>query len=147
MNAPRVIPIDLDAIGAELRTPSGSPRHHTPDFETRLPQTQRREEPFLPAPRAGAHDLGAMTAEAVLKQHEAAAQAVVDMGKQVTERIATLEAALRECHQDMELIAKAANTIREKGEKVAQQVAEAGQLSVDIRAVCSEFVKKVGAGT
>jgi uncharacterized protein YfcZ (UPF0381/DUF406 family) len=93
--------------------------------------------------RATADDLGRMSAQAVLAQYEAAAKSVESMGDEVKVRVAKLEAALQECDADMQLLAEAANAIREKGKLVYIQIDEASDVSKDIRAACAEFRKKI----
>jgi len=90
------------------------------------------------------HDLGRMTAEAVMTQYESAAKAVEEMGQSVKDRVHKLEAAMIECDKDMKLIEEAAKAIREKGNLVQVQIEEVSSLSSDIRAACEEFKKKVG---
>lgn len=90
-------------------------------------------------------DIGRLSAEAVLSQYEAAAQAVEGMGGEIKDRIKRLEEALVEADKDMKLVAEAAAAIREKGKLVYAQIEEASGLSKDIRDACADFRKKVGA--
>jgi len=92
----------------------------------------------------GAADLGRLSAEAVMASYEAAAKAVENMGEEVKTRIKRLEASLRECDEDLKLVAEAAAHIRDKGNHVQAQIDEAAHLSNEIRTVCREFSKKVG---
>ena len=90
------------------------------------------------------NDLGKMSGEAIMAQYEAAATAVEDMGNEVKERIAQLEAAMEECHKDMRLITEAAVFIREKGAAMRAQIEKASEVSNDIRNAVDEFKRKVG---
>jgi transposase-like protein len=90
-------------------------------------------------------DIGRLSAEAVLTQYEATAKAVETMGTEVKDRIAKLEAAMREADEALKLVAEAAHSIRERGKLVQVQIEEATQLSKEIRDTCAEFRRKVGA--
>jgi hypothetical protein len=101
-----------------------------------------RLEDAMHLPAAEAHDLGRLSAEAVLKQYETAAHNVEEMGAAVKERIAALTAALAECDADMRLIGEAANAIREKGKHAYAHIEHTAAVSREIRAICSEFQRK-----
>lgn len=89
-------------------------------------------------------DLGRLSAEAVQAQYELAAKAVEELGGEVKSRITKLEDALRECNDDLKLLADAAAHIREKGKLVYAQIDEASTLSSEIRERVSEFQTKLG---
>jgi uncharacterized coiled-coil DUF342 family protein len=87
--------------------------------------------------------LATASAEAAMAQYEAAAKAVESMGKDVTDRITKLQAALDECTRDLKLISDAANAVRDKGKAVREAIEEANSLSKGIRDTCDDFRKKV----
>jgi hypothetical protein len=97
----------------------------------------------LPAPitlpgAPAVENIGRVPPEAVQTQFENAAKSVEEMGIAAKERIAKLEAALRECDADMKLITETATAIREKGKLIYTQIEE-----VNIRSACADFKKKV----
>lgn len=114
------------------------------DMETELGQLLKRAAPPVTLP-AIKTDLGRMSGEAIMAQYEAAARSVEEMGEDVKERIAKLEAAMVECHNDMRLVTEAAVFIREKGKHVQALIEEASAVSNDIRSAVVEFKRKVGA--
>jgi septal ring factor EnvC (AmiA/AmiB activator) len=95
----------------------------------------------LPKP---SDDLGRMSGEAIMAQYEAAAKSVEEMGENVKDRTAKLEAALADCDADMKLIREAATFIREKGKHVQAQIEAASAASNEIRSAVVEFKRKVG---
>lgn len=117
------------------------------DMEHELGQllkTASASQPLVPMVKR-VDDLGKMSGEAIMAQYEAAARSVEDMGEEVKDRIAKLEAAMEECHKDMRLITEAAVFIREKGIAVQAQIEKASAVSNDIRSAVNEFKRKVGA--
>ena len=124
-------------------------RTHLPpiDLEHDLEQILQRPTPLpVVMPSVGnVGELGRMSAEAVLTQYEAAAKSVEEMGEDVKQRIVKLEAALAECHKDMQIIGECAQMIRDKGKLVQAQIEEASAVSADIRQACVEFKRKMGA--
>ena len=124
---------------------------HTPadiDMEHELGQllqTASVAPQSLPPMVKKVDDLGKMSGEAIMAQYEAAARSVEEMGEEVKERIAKLEAAMLECHKDMRLITEAAVFIREKGMAMQAQIEKASAVSHDIRTAVDEFKRKMGA--
>ena len=92
-------------------------------------------------------DIGRLSADAVKEQYERAAQAVEEMGKAVTERIARLEAALRNCDADMKILEDAAVAIREKGNLVYAEIEHTNAVSNEIRDICRTISAKLGVTT
>lgn len=92
-----------------------------------------------------AADLGRMSAEAVLTQYKAAADAFAAMGDEIKTRVERLQGALNECDADMNLLAEGAKAIMEKGKRAALLVEEHSQMSRDLRAGVAELMKKIGA--
>lgn len=113
------------------------------EIEAALHSTPLPKPVLMPAPTT-TPDIGRMSAEAVLAQYEVAAKSVEEMGHDVKDRIAKLEAALAECDKDMKIINECAQMIRDKGKMVQAQIEEASALSHDIREACVEFKRKVG---
>lgn len=93
-----------------------------------------------------ARDLGVLSAEAVLMQYEAAAKSFEELGVEIKDRIAKLQAMLMECDHDLKLIADGAEAIREKGKMAHAQIAEACQVSSQIRSACDAFSRNLAGG-
>ena len=88
-------------------------------------------------------DIGKLSAEAVLKQYEQTAKDVEELGVTVKEWIAKLEAILKDCHEDLDLISKAAQHVRSKGDAIYAVIDQATQVSKMIRDTCTDFTNKV----
>jgi ribonuclease HII len=96
------------------------------------------ERGVKPAP-----DIGKLSAEAVLKQYDQTAKDVEELGTTVKEWIAKLEAILKDCHEDLDLISKAAQHVRTKGDAIYAVIDQATQVSKMIRDTCADFTTKV----
>jgi DNA-directed RNA polymerase len=122
----------LDQLTADLSTVATVSTVHPLD----------RPVPYPPKPE----DIGRLTAEAVQKQYEEAAKAVEEMGKVVKERIQRLEQCLRECDNDLKVIAEMAQAIVEKGSHVAAEIEHTNSVAADIRAACNNFQQMIMGG-
>lgn len=109
------------------------------NFEREIGGLLKGRQPPPPAPQ----DIGRLSAEAVLKQWEETAKAFESLGVEVKERAAKLEAALRDCDQDLELLAQAAQKIRSKGEALHDLIAEASSTSNILRDLVADANGKV----
>lgn len=109
------------------------------------PFIPRKHQPPEPSPMATPKpdDLGRMTAEAALKQHEVTAEAIEAMGNELRDRINKLNTAMGDCDLVLKEVAETANAIRDRGKHVHAQIDEAMSLAKAIRDACAEFRKKV----
>lgn len=87
--------------------------------------------------------VGRMSGEAVMVQYEHAAKEIEALGEVLKALIAKLEEVLKQCDEDMILIAETAATIRDKGNAHRAQIEHTVALSNNIRTVCREFREKV----
>ncbi len=84
-------------------------------------------------------DLAEISADAVEKQHALAAQAIESMGTEVLQRVVWLQGALDDCHNSLQLLARAADTIRDQGKSARAQIEEINALNANIRKMCDDF--------
>jgi ferritin-like metal-binding protein YciE len=97
-------------------------------------------------PASKVENIGRLSAEAVQKQYEAAAEEVKTMGVVIKERIQRLEQCLQECDNDLKVISEMSQAIVEKGQHVAAEIEHTNAVANDIRTACADFQKKVGGG-
>jgi hypothetical protein len=107
------------------------------------PFVPRRHQPPEPSPMRPQDDIGRMSAEAALKQHEVTAEAIEAMGNELRDRINKLNTAMGDCDLVLKEVAETANAIRDRGKHVHAQIDEAMSLAKAIRDACAEFRKKV----
>ena len=97
----------------------------------------------LPAVNMTGDDIGKLSADAVQEQYKMAAKSVEDMGEEIQSRIRALEAAMRECDEDMKLLKEAADAIREKGKHAHAEIERTSAVSKDIRDVVAQIKTKL----
>jgi hypothetical protein len=122
-------PVDLDAL-ARVVTAS--------DFDQQPPAMTPTTVIQSPAP-----DIGKLSADAVLEQYKMAAQSVEAMGDEVQKRIRALEAAMKECDDDMKLLKDAAEAIMEKGKHAHAEIERTTAVSKDIREIVAAIKTKL----
>jgi chromosome segregation ATPase len=114
--------VDLDALADAINNDLA-----------KLPQVT-----LQPAP-----DIGKLSADAVLEQYKMAAKSIEAMGEEVQERIRALEAAMRECDEDMKLLKEAADAVREKGKHAHAEIERTAAVSKDIREIVTAIKAKL----
>jgi hypothetical protein len=136
-------PVDLDALENDVSNLLQLDGHNvTPNMIRRaahlepLPQQQELHQQVH-------HDLGKLSADAVLEQYEQAAKAVASMGDEVQTRVRSLKSMLEECDNDMKLLEEAAIAIKEKGKLAHAEIERTSAVSKDIRAVVADVMKKI----
>jgi uncharacterized coiled-coil DUF342 family protein len=117
-------------------TPLPVRRPHPDDVERVLDRVHQ------PVPNT-LEDLGRMAGEAVLTQFDAVAKATEEMGRDVRQRIASLEAALVEADRDLKMIEEAAHVVRDKGKMVQAQVEQSAALSRELRETLAKVTKRL----
>jgi uncharacterized coiled-coil DUF342 family protein len=123
MNRPT--PVDLHALEKDISSP-------LPTVQIK-PAQQMQTEP----------DIGKLSADAVLEQYNMAAQSVEAMGEEVQKRIRALEAAMKECDDDMKLLKEAADSIKEKGRHAHAEIERTSAVSKDIREIVAAIKAKL----
>ena len=108
-----------------------------------LSELEQEMNEFIGSQEDEPGDLGALSAQAVLMQYEAAAKSFEELGVEIKDRIGKLQAMLKECDSDLKLIAEGAKAIREKGKLAHAQIAEACLVSSQIRSTCEAFGKSL----
>jgi hypothetical protein len=88
-------------------------------------------------------DLGRMSAEAVQKQYDAAAEAFTRLGEDVRRTADQLQDALDECEADLKLLEEGAKAIMDKGKTHALRVQRASQKSQALRAGVTDLLKHI----
>ncbi len=111
----------------------------------------RNEAEFAPKPplpeyvqhAPNVSQLGRMTAEAVIKEWEAASKAIEEMGEQLTASAKKLEAALADVDDVMKALAETAQEHRERGKRIFQEVEAHSMLTDEVRSTCKAMREKL----
>ena len=93
----------------------------------------------------GATEIGKLSAEAVVREYEAAAQEIESMGAELVERAKQCEAMTRDALAVTEELKDTAKRYREEAKRVFIQIEECSQISAEVRKTCIELKEKISA--
>jgi uncharacterized protein YukE len=144
--------IDLESeIEAEFRK---RPPVHEPRPVTFAPP--RGREPIVSMPhttsmpdyvehREGATEIGKLTAEAIVREYEAAAKDIEAMGAELIERVKQCEAMTRDALAVTEEMRETAMRYREEAKRIFVQIEDCSQMTAEVRKTCTELKEKIAA--
>jgi chromatin segregation and condensation protein Rec8/ScpA/Scc1 (kleisin family) len=138
--------IDLEReIEAEVRN---RPPVHEPRPDNLTPPTVRA--PTLSIPdyvehREGATEIGKLTAEAVVREYEAAAKDIEEMGVELIERVKQCEAMTRDALAVTEEMKETAARYREEAKRIFLQIEDCSLMTAEVRKTCAELKERIGA--
>jgi len=131
------------AIEAELRK---RPPVHEPRPANVAPPSV--SAPALAMPdyvehREGATEIGKLSAEAVVREYEAAAKEIETMGAELIERVRQCEAMTRDALAVNEELKETANRYREEAKRVFLQIENCSLVTAEVRKTCIELKDKL----
>ena len=91
----------------------------------------------------GATEIGKLSAEAVVREYEAAAKEIETLGAEVIERVRQCEAMTRDALAVTEELKDTAKRYREEAKRVFLQIEECSQISAEVRKTCIELREKI----
>jgi hypothetical protein len=93
--------------------------------------------------RDGATELGRLSAEAVVREYEAAAKAIESLGLKLVEQVRFCEAMCRELLAVIEELKETAGHHREEAKRIFLHIESCSQMAADVRRVCADLKSKV----
>jgi hypothetical protein len=93
--------------------------------------------------RDGVSRVGALSAEAVVKEYEAAAVAVEAMGTELKARIAKLEATKADAVTALDEIKETAERYRDEGKRIFLQIEDCALTLAEVRGTCDALKTKI----
>ena len=144
--------IDLEGeIEAEFRR---SPPLHEPRPVNFVPP--RRHVPVEPMPEAtsmpdyvehreGATEIGKLTAEAIVREYEAAAKDIESMGAELIERVKQCEEMTRNALAVTQEMRETAARYREEAKRIFVQIEDCSQMTAEVRKTCTELKERIAA--
>ena len=138
--------IDLEReIAAELRN---RPPVHEPDPVSFAPPMLRA--PTLSMPdyvehREGATEIGKLTAEAIVREYEAAAKDIEAMGAELIERVKQCEAMTRDALAVTQEMKETAMRYREEAKRIFVQIEDCSLMTAEVRKTCTELKERIAA--
>jgi hypothetical protein len=112
------------------------------------PPTVRAPTPSIPdyvEHCEGATEIGKLSAEAVVREYEAAAKEIEGLGAELIERVKQCEAMTRDALAVTEEIKDTAARYREEAKRIFLQIENCTLMMADVRKTCTELKEKIAA--
>jgi hypothetical protein len=136
--------IDLEReIEAEVRNRASSREPRTANFAT-----AKTRAPTLPMPdyvehREGATEIGKLSAEAVVRENEAAAKDIEAMGAELIERVKQCEAMTRDAIAVTKEMKETAGRYRDEAKRIFLQIEDCSLMTAEVRKTCTELKERI----
>jgi uncharacterized coiled-coil DUF342 family protein len=95
--------------------------------------------------RDGATEIGKLSAEAVVREYEAAAKEIESMGAQVVERVKQCETMMGEALAVTDELKEVAERYRKEAKRVFDQIESCSLVVAEARKTCTELRDKIAA--
>jgi chromatin segregation and condensation protein Rec8/ScpA/Scc1 (kleisin family) len=112
------------------------------------PPTVRAPTPSIPdyvEHCEGATEIGKLSAEAVVREYEAAAKEIEEMGAELIERVKQCEAMTRDALAVTEEMKDTAACYREEAKRIFLQIENCTLMTAEVRKTCTELKEKIAA--
>ena len=106
--------------------------------------------PTLPdyvEPQNGVPRVGALSAEAVVRDYEAAAKEIEAMGAELIDAAKKCEAMTAEVHNAIAYMRDTAKAYREEAKKIFKRIEDCALFTENVRKTCEEVKRKMVEGT
>ena len=132
-------------IQAEVRNRPPVHEAHPVDFGAPMAGTPSLAMPEYVEHRDGATEIGKLSAEAVVREYEAAAKDIESLGVELVEQVKLCEAMSREALAVTEELKDTANRYREEAKRVFHQIENCSLTTAEVRKICTELREKIAA--
>ena len=129
------------------------PIFSTTDLEREIEEEFRKLPPAVRSPnsaipgyvehRDGVTEIGKLSAEAVVREYEAAAKAIETMGAELIERVNQCEAMTRGAFAVTEEMKETAARYREEAKRVFLEIENCSLMTAEVRKTCNELIEKI----
>ena len=138
--------IDLEReIEEEFRKLPSSRESQPTDFAPPSVRAPNIAMPDYVEHRDGATEIGKLSAEAVVREYEAAAKDIEDLGVELVEHVKQCEAMSRETLVVIEELKETAERYREEAKRVFLHIENCSQLTAQVRKTCAEMKDRIAA--
>jgi hypothetical protein len=93
--------------------------------------------------RDGATEIGKLSAEAVVREYEAAAKEIEDLGAELIERVTQCQAVTREAFAVTDELKEIAERYREEAKRVFIQIENCSLATAEVRQTCIDLKDKI----
>src|SRR6185436_20149216 len=117
-------------------------------------QPQRDKEPPANGPmpdyvehKEGVNQVGKLSAEAVIREYDAAVKEIEALGSELIDAARKCEAMVADVHAMVDEIKELAANYREEGKRYFLQIEDCSLMTSEVRSVCETLKKKIAAGS
>jgi hypothetical protein len=96
--------------------------------------------------REGVNQVGKLSAEAVVREYDAAVKEIEALGAELAEAAKKCEAMVAGVHATVSEIKELAANYREEGKRYFLQIEDCSLMTSEVRSVCETLKKKIAAG-
>jgi proteasome assembly chaperone (PAC2) family protein len=96
--------------------------------------------------KEGVNQVGKLSAEAVVREYDAAVKEIEALGAELTEAAKKCEAVVAGVHAMVGEIKELAANYREEGKRYFLQIEDCSLMTSEVRSVCETLKKKIAAG-
>jgi hypothetical protein len=132
-------------IEAELRNAPPVHQSHPVNFTSPRVSAPALSMPDYVEHHDGATEIGKLSAEAVVREYEAAAKDIEAMGAQLIERVKQCEAMISDSLTVIEDVKGTAARYREEAKRVFTQIEHCSLLTAEVRKTCVELKERIAA--
>ena len=97
--------------------------------------------------KEGVNQVGKLSAEAVVREYDAAVKEIEALGAELTEAAKKCEAMVANVHAMVTEIKELAANYREEGKRYFLQIEDCSLMTSEVRSVCETLKKKIAAGS
>ena len=97
--------------------------------------------------KEGVNQVGKLSAEAVVREYDAAVKEIEALGAELTEAAKKCEAMVAGVHATATEIRELAANYREEGKRYFLQIEDCSLMTSEVRSVCEMLKKKIAAGS
>jgi hypothetical protein len=97
--------------------------------------------------KEGVNQVGKLSAEAVVREYDAAVKEIEALGAELTEAAKKCEAMVAGVHATVSEIKELAANYREEGKRYFLQIEDCSLMTSEVRSVCETLKKKIAAGS
>jgi hypothetical protein len=97
--------------------------------------------------KAGVNQVGKLSAEAVVREYDAAVKEIEALGAELAEAAKKCEAMVAGVHAMVSEIQELAANYREEGKRYFLQIEDCSLMTSEVRSVCEMLKKKIAAGS
>src|SRR5215213_1052234 len=97
--------------------------------------------------KEGVNQVGKLSAEAVIREYDAAVKEIEALGAELSEAASKCEAMVAGVHAMVGEIKELAANYREEGKRYILQIEDCSLMTAEVRTVCEMLKKKIAAGS